>query len=327
MRITSLKTVKLTCIQIIICTLLMLGSSSMSFAQDTQKSNKWNNSIKVALGKKTGSVTYQIGGNFRDGTRTGTAHFPLSELKWQTETDTTKALLNLSPDNAWQIQLAAEVSSSANTGILEDRDWLARDTLTGYSESKTTLKFREYFIAANRAISFSSATNSNNSFKQAIGLGLLYQSYEFKGFDTRQISLTSGNSEQFFAGDVIKYELNQTTPFIQYSLAKSLTNGFELVASALYSPYSFISDDDQHLLAGKTAKSSSNGWLFSIDIGLNWHLSQHFKLNSLINFYQFETDGEQTQTAETQAGTETYHIEIKHLGKMTNYRLGLEYLF
>ncbi len=301
---------------------LIFGSSAWS------KESEWSNiDVNINMGIKSGYITYQIGGFFSSGGFVGRTHFPLSELKFPRNFETVQLGITIKGENGWNVLMELEANASKNSGLLEDSDWLTQNKLDIYSETKTSVSAQEFLLEASNEFSSISSIPRLSGWDSRFGFGVLGQLYDYRGYDTTQSYPSNNNPTIFIAGDTITFKFTQITPFASYSISRLFTQKLQLNLKVILSPFVFINDKDRHLKRNKMSVSNTRGWLFDSSVKLYWHGSQALFFYAQLSFQQFEANGSQEQTFEGSPTQQNSQVKIKHLGRQSNLKAGVNWRF
>jgi len=228
--------------------------------------------LALGAGIMRGDTTYQIGGRYNmAGGPTQQMHFPLSELEFPLDVAVFSARGSLKFLDLVELDASVKKSITRSSGKMKDSDWLATpDQLDIYSESDTRVDAL-IWDARLRMRAFHSPDESRKArprYATYLGLGYLREDFDF----------TAGNLDQWYpsdpaaphdrvAGDVIKYSITYSIPFVEIAQRVRAGDRLDLGGSFGYSPVVSVKDEDQHLLRSKVNVGRCQGiaFLFSFD--------------------------------------------------------------
>ena len=279
--------------------------------------------VWVALEHKYGSVTYEIGGDFRDSQgASGSYWFPISRLKW--------------PINALMAEIGGEIhlgkrfelkgSFSHNitsnlSGKMEDSDWLYDPAIYGdspdvYSESKTD--FKGYVAdGAARFWILDRHYSNHSSFALGIGVGFTYQNYDWEARDGYQASWISGYNVGSMPGLVCTYNAQLFMPYVEVAL-KSKVRNIDIAGSLGFSPYLIAKDEDDHKLRYKLMQTTAHGYAIKGNIQADYNFTANWFVGLRFNLLYYFAKGTQKgyQYADITEGGHLYAAgyqwEIEH---------------
>jgi len=293
--------------------------------------------IDASYGIKKYEVIYQIGGQLTlDSGNSGRIRFPISELRFLTDTPIANLKFSHTFRDTWLISISATKNLTSNSGEMQDSDWginyylvdpnaFPRDSLDIYSESRLTLDALDLKIEFQKKI----AVGFLPLWKVLIGAGILSQRYKFAAFDTVQsYPSTPEKPADIISGKSISYRYEARMPFASTKLTRNIASQITTTISAAYSPWLKVTDHDDHILRDKTSTGDSDGWGIILSASLNYAFRPASNVYLAATYLKTVANGIQTQKNSSETGTiSTAKIGLRNTNEQTSLRIGITHVF
>lgn len=257
--------------------------------------------VSLGTGYLSGYTRYQIGGHVAvaDGSSED-FHFPISELKFPLDSVMGQLAVGIRLDEKLTLKLKGQTNITADTGSMEDSDWLFSVTqLDIFSESDTEMRAWlgeatvEYTLSE---IYYLAGRGHEQSYRARYyaSLGYKYQKYSFECSNVLQWypSLPAIPGD-FFANLGLKYEAEYQLPYIMLGIDIQGADKGSGGLSVGYIPVVNFKDEDQHLLRDKVNVSDhgwgGQGWI--IKAAGRYVLSDHWYLDGDLSWMTAESSG------------------------------------
>ena len=280
----------------------------------------------------TGFSTYTIGGLTESKLGQFAYHFPVSKLRFPTNTDVASISVSsyLSPRVLTHLQIKKNTSYYA--GKLQDSDWLSPDETIQdiYSESDTQLHF--YSVDLTVRIPLQSIIyKNNNKTLYRLFLGYKYQNFSFTAYDLVQWYPSTPLKKKITQpGTVITYQLKQYIPYWTFDMTQTL-GSLTIEFSGSYSPFVTINDIDNHILRSKLANGSLKGYMLANRFLLKYPLTSYISgflcfYSQTIQSYGTQIQSRYKKTSEGNIG-HIADIDQKIESILSELSFGITYLF
>ena len=212
-----------------------------------------------------------------------------------------------------EINLNYSENISQPENEFKDSDWIGinfSEEPNIYAETKAEMDYINYDI--NLIIDKFSKNNfyfgggysySKRNYLMTGGYQINYMDQTFFKFEENQ--------------KVIEYNIKTYKPYLQLALITNYSP-ISINGKIKYSPYIKIKDFDNHFLRNKTARGSTNGYSFDININTEIKIKDNLKIITGYNYSYFKAKGVQTQTF--QDGTKA-NVNLEN--KLNDYSLNL----
>ncbi len=292
--------------------------------------------IEAAYGKRQGEITFQIGGQITlDSGETGRLRFPLSELRFATNTSIINFQLSHLFNNNWLASASASKNITLNSGEMKDSDWginyyflnreaFPRDSLDIYSESRLTLDAVDLKLELQKKLT----TELLSYWNVFIGGGILFQRYQFKAFDTVQsYPSTPEKPADILTGKTITYRYEARMPFASVMLTRNFNPKIAITFAIAYSPWLKVTDHDNHILRKKISTGNSDGWGTTLNASLNYLLQKSTSVFASVVYLKTVANGIQTQKFSANEEISTAEIGLRNTNEQKIIMIGISHSF
>lgn len=275
--------------------------------------------ISVGATYLSGYTDYKVGGNVVwDNFPPSEYHFPTSELDWPLDTMWATLRGQVFYEN-WRLEALLQKNLTKDPGNMEDRDWGVYPYPQSSPDTLDILGIVETEMDA-----WAGDINADYTFYRTpewsffTGLGYTYQQYDFEGQNVTQIQRnpSGGAWVGYRSGDVINYEVAYHIPYARVGttfIYKDAHNNekFYLEGSFAYSPIVRAEDEDNHLLRGFTARSTTDGDAFIVLLKSRYNVSPQWFVGLNFNYTTINADG-------------TTRVEYPGSASLYNYSMDVE---
>lgn len=250
--------------------------------------------VRVGGGAWQGYTKYAIGGDvtYADGS-TETAPFPMSELEFPMDVFTLTAEARSRFAARWCAVLRGAKTVSGDAGTMEDSDYsptyfgLER---TIYSESDAELDGWEL----DGSVAYVASRTAEADV--LIGVGYLHQylDYDISNLD-QWYPAEPELGHDYEAGMVATYEVTYGIPYVEIVGNAVFAPGARVEGRFAWSPFASASDEDHHLLRGKTAEGDGDGTALMMSAAVQYLFAGRWQATAAAAYRLIDLDGEQTQ--------------------------------
>ena len=265
----------------------VLLSASALGAERRIKSELWG-----GVDLTGGDVTYEIGGQIRQGPMVEDLHFPISRLEWPLNA----AMLSLGGSvevGAFDARAVFSKNAARDAGKMKDSDWEIDempDVLTTYSESDTEFDAWQADGSVRYWVLFPTG-NPKETVRLGGGIGVLYQDFSWEAKDTDQwYPQRPDLGHDILRGVTITYDARVLMPYID--VGGKMTYGPLYFEGRLgWSPYTQVEDVDDHKLRYIRAETTSDGAGAFAELLGRYTFSNGAFLQCAVHMLAFETKG------------------------------------
>jgi len=292
--------------------------------------------IETSYGKRHGDITYQIGGQFTiDSALKGRARFPLSELRFQTNTPIVSASLSHLFNEEWMISALVTKNTNSSAGQMQDSDWglnysfenpqaFPRDSLDIYSESRLKMSSLDIKIDLHKKVN----VNFLPLWEIFVGAGIYSQRYDFETFDTIQSYPSTPERPKIILDEkTLIYRYDSTMPFVSLKMKHHFSEKFLTSLFINYSPWLQVSDYDNHILRKKTSEGESDGWGIIFDVGIKYLINKRIHIQASVNYLKTVANGIQSQQFPEDSEFDSAEIGLRNTSEQTSASIGISYAF
>jgi outer membrane protease len=271
--------------------------------------------VEAGIASSLGNSTYQIGWfmTLPDGQSGIIPWGKISELMFPVNVFNVYANLRFNFTKTDTLQIYAIKSITADSGKMEDSDWLHSAGQKDVFSTSTT-KMDAFMIDGDYVWS---PFTFFDMLTLGFGGGFLYNQFGFECSDTAQTQ--TGFGTVTIKGKTITYDVKYYMPYMEAVGKASFTDSLNASLAIGFSPIAMASDLDHHIVRSKKQSGFGTGTGWKIALNMRWFIVENLSLSLDGKFYSVSISGEGNQS--TDAGTALGTIDEKIF--LSQFILGL----